>query len=268
MGRLRNQYSYTSAAAEHKRRFVARFLEESKPAPITVWDVAANTGEYSRLAAGRGISTIAFDIDPAAVERNQSRLDPARGDEHPAAPDRRPRPESVAGLARPRADVLFSSAGPADACLALALIHHMAVSGNVPLGQAAEFFHKIGRKLVIEFVPKSDSQFRRMMQARDDVFYDYSQASFESAFLTFFTIDRAEQVAESERTLYEDDGEENDSVEGFRDSSPVLDLGPGVTFPASDGGWRCLTFSTGPGAFPLRPSPCPSPGGRGWPKAG
>jgi hypothetical protein len=93
--------------------------------------------------------------------------------------------------------------GPADACLALALIHHMAISGNVPLDQAAEFFRKIGRKLVIEFVPRSDSQFRRMMQARDDVFYDYSQASFEAAFRAFFTIDRAEQVAQSERTLYE-----------------------------------------------------------------
>jgi hypothetical protein len=192
--------SYTSAAAEHKRRFVARFLEETKPA--TVWDVAGNTGDYSRLASGRGVSTISFDIDPAAVEQNYRKVK-EQGETNllPLVMDVLDSSPSLGWLGRERMS-LFER-GQADACLALALIHHMAVSGNVPLDQAAEFFGKIGRSLVIEFVPKSDSQFRRMMQARDDVFSDYSQASFEAAFQRFFTINRAEQVAESERTLYE-----------------------------------------------------------------
>jgi hypothetical protein len=191
--------SYTSAASEHKRGFVGRFLDETKPG--SVWDVAANTGEYSRLAAERGIPTVAFDIDPAAVERNY-RDSTARGETRmlPLLTDVLDPSPSLGWLGRERMS-LFER-GPADACLALALIHHMAISGNIPLDQAAEFFQKVGRRLVIEFVPKTDSQFRRMMQSRDDVFDDYSQASFVAAFERYFSIDRAEQVAESERVLY------------------------------------------------------------------
>ena len=152
--------NYTSTASEHKRRFVAHFLDETNPS--SVWDVAANTGDYSRLAAERGIPTLAFDIDPAAVERNY-REATKRGETKilPLLTDVLDPSPALGWLGRERMS-LFER-GPADACFALALIHHMAISGNVPLDQTAEFFHKIGRSLVIEFVPKSDSQFRRMM---------------------------------------------------------------------------------------------------------
>ena len=53
---------------DHSRKLalVGQFLDETRPR--SVWDLGANTGRYSRLAADRGASTVAFDVDPACVE--------------------------------------------------------------------------------------------------------------------------------------------------------------------------------------------------------
>ena len=72
--------------------------------------------------------------------------------------------------------------GPAEAVLALALVHHLAISNNVPLPMVASFFAGLCEHLVIEFVPKSDSQVKRLLAAREDIFPDYSREGFISAF--------------------------------------------------------------------------------------
>src|SRR5947207_1091952 len=71
--------NYSDDQMAQKRKLVAEFIE--KVAPPAVWDFRANTGEFSRLASDRGIDTVAFDIDPAAVEKNylQTRQ---RGEKH------------------------------------------------------------------------------------------------------------------------------------------------------------------------------------------
>ena len=92
--------------------------------------------------------------------------------------------------------------GPADALLALALVHHLAIGRNVPLDRIAEYFARLGRALVIEFVPKSDSQVQRLLRSREDVFADYHREGFEAAFGRHFRIEAAESVTGSERTMY------------------------------------------------------------------
>jgi len=96
----------------------------------------------------------------------------------------------------------FADRGPADLVLALALVHHLAIGHNIPLPRIASFFAGIARALVIEFVPKSDSQLERMLVTRDDVFADYSQAGFEAAFSEHFAIDQAIPVREASRVIY------------------------------------------------------------------
>jgi hypothetical protein len=92
--------------------------------------------------------------------------------------------------------------GPADLVLALALVHHLAISGNVPLGDVAKFMAQVGRKLVIEFVPKTDSQVSRLLVVRKDIFGSYTQEAFEEEFSRYFSIDRREPVAGSQRVMY------------------------------------------------------------------
>jgi hypothetical protein len=86
--------------------------------------------------------------------------------------------------------------------MALALIHHLAISNNVPLTIIAEFFRAAGRDLVIEFVPKSDSQVKRLLASRPDIFPDYTREGFEEAFRQYFSIVAVEPVEGSERLLY------------------------------------------------------------------
>ena len=46
---------------------------------------------------------------------------------------------------------------PTDTVFALALIHHLAISNNLPLKKIADFLNKICSSLIIEFIPKSNS---------------------------------------------------------------------------------------------------------------
>jgi hypothetical protein len=86
--------------------------------------------------------------------------------------------------------------------LALALIHHLAIGNNVPLGDAAAFLRQLAPDLIIEFVPKCDSQVQRLLAPRTDIFPNYTREGFESAFKTFFTIVRAQALSGSDRVTY------------------------------------------------------------------
>ena len=92
--------------------------------------------------------------------------------------------------------------GPADCVMALAILHHLAISNNVPLPRIAEYFSKLGKYLIIEFIPKTDSQVKKLLATRKDIFLQYEQISFEKAFSKYFSIEKRESIADSERLLY------------------------------------------------------------------
>jgi len=191
--------NYSSAALEHKQKTVADFLERINPANL--WDLGANTGLFSRLASDRGIFTVAFDIDPAAVELNyRDCLKTQEKNLVPLVMDFT-NPSPRIGWHNRERDSLMERA-PAEAAMALALVHHLAISNNVPLPQLAEFLATWGKWLVIEFVPKSDSQVERLLGSREDIFPTYTREGFESAFRQRFNIREAIPVQESERMLY------------------------------------------------------------------
>ncbi len=86
--------------------------------------------------------------------------------------------------------------------MALAVVHHLAISNNVPLGRVAEFFANIGKALIVEFVPKSDSQVQRLLASREDIFTDYTQEGFERSFQQHFAIRESIAIRDSQRILY------------------------------------------------------------------
>jgi hypothetical protein len=190
---------YTASAFEHKKRLVSQFLERINPA--TTWDLGGNTGEFSRLAVQLGCFTVAFDIDPAAVEQNylncknsmECRMLPLVMDFTNPSP-------ALGWHNRERYSLLERS--PADVLLALALIHHLAISNNVPLPLLAEYLADLGHWLVIEWVPKEDSQVQRLLASRQDIFTGYHQEGFEQAFEAVFDIRETVPVVDSPRILY------------------------------------------------------------------
>jgi hypothetical protein len=92
--------------------------------------------------------------------------------------------------------------GSADMVLALALIHHLAISNNLPLPDIARFLARLCNSLIIEFVPRGDPKVQKLLAFREDIFPDYTPQGFEAAFSHEFSIVRSETVAHSERCLY------------------------------------------------------------------
>ena len=191
--------NYSDESLAFKRDLVKKLLSETDAR--SVWDLGANNGFFSRVASEQGIPTLAFDIDPTAVEMNWREVkEKSEQDILPLLMDlTNPSPDLGWGHAERTS---FLGRGPADVVFALALIHHLAISNNVPLPLLARFFAKAGRWLIIEFVPKSDSQVKRLLATREDVFPDYTKQGFEAAFGEVFEIAAAEAIEGSERTLY------------------------------------------------------------------
>jgi ribosomal protein L11 methylase PrmA len=193
--------NYSDEAFEQKRAIVEDMLLAA--GGKTVWDLGANTGPFSRLAAGTGARpwTLAVDLDPAAVETNYHlcRREAVRN----VLP-------LVGDLANPSADLgwageerqSLAARGPADVVLALALVHHLAIGNNTPLKHVAGYFAQVGRRLIVEFIPKGDSQVERMLASREDIFGGYHQPGFEAAFERLFAIERCEAIPGTKRTLY------------------------------------------------------------------
>jgi len=191
--------NYSSTAQQHKKEIIETYLEKYKPQ--NVWDLGANNGFFSRVAAKKNIPTIAYDIDPVAVELDY--LECRRNKETYLLPLLQDLTNPSPGIGWKNEERMsFIERGPADMAMALALIHHLAISNNVPFADIAVFFHKVCKTLVIEFVPKNDSQVQRLLTTREDIFPHYTQQDFEKVFSGFFDIIGSESIKESERTLY------------------------------------------------------------------
>jgi ribosomal protein L11 methylase PrmA len=191
--------NYTRDEMERKERMVGEFLDAIDPR--AVWDLGANTGRFSRLASRRGCYTVSFDIDPAAVEMNYLQCRREENDQLLPLLLDLTNPSPGAGWASEER-MTIDSRGPVDTILALALVHHLAISNNLPFEEIARYFARLAGSLVIEFIPKDDSQVERLLVSREDIFDAYSRAHFEDSFLAHFSIDRSEEISGSGRVLY------------------------------------------------------------------
>jgi hypothetical protein len=191
--------SYTERAAASKLAIVERFLGETSGR--WVWDLGANTGEFSRLAARLGRSALALDGDAAAVEQayRQAKRDGEKAI-LPLVVDLSSPSPALGWALRERRSILERA--NADVVVALALVHHLAIGNNVPLGSIAEFFAALAPELIVEFVPKEDAMVVGMLARRRDVFPDYTIDGFRVAFGPSFTIATEARVDDSPRTLF------------------------------------------------------------------
>jgi len=191
--------SYNDRATAAKEQLVGEYLARV-PGP-GVWDLGANTGRYSRIAAEHGKRVLAFDIDPAAAERNYRQIKAeGRSDILPLILDVA-NPSPGIGWANQERRSLLERADP-DAILALALIHHLAISRNVPLPMLMDLFAALAPWAVVEFVPKEDVMVRHLLATRRDVFPDYTLDGFRSAALGRFEIAAETPIEDSPRTLF------------------------------------------------------------------
>jgi hypothetical protein len=191
--------NYTDQSFENKKKVVKKLLAQVKPK--TVWDLGANDGTFSNIAADLGAYTVAFDIDAKAVELNYRHKHKLNNLMLPLVQDLS-NPSPSLGWAHAERHSL-EERGPADVTMALALIHHLAISNHAPFSQVASFFAKISKHLIIEFVPKGDSKVELLLSAFSrNKFEGYTEENFEAAFSKHFKLIEKEPVKGSKRVIY------------------------------------------------------------------
>lgn len=190
--------SYAESGAASKKAIVTEFLDRIHPR--TVWDLGSNDGTYSLLASRGGAQTVAFDGDPVAVDRCYRET---RGKDIALLPLLMDltNPSGGIGFAGKERMSVQDRARP-DCIMMLAVVHHLAISNNVPFDLLAKWLSEMSNRLIIEYVPKTDVQVRRLLSSREDVFDHYTQEEFESAFNRYWALSSKKAVEDSERILY------------------------------------------------------------------
>ena len=190
--------NYSEKATEDKKATVSQYLDHIKPASI--WDFGANDGTYSRLALKNNSHVIAFDMDPKAVEYNYANTKTSKENMLPLILELT-NPSPSIGFANKERRTIDSRQHP-DCILALALIHHLAISNNLPLEIISAWFSQLSSYLIIEFIPKNDTQVQKLLSTRDDIFDKYTIQDFEATFAKFYDIIDKHEINETCRTLY------------------------------------------------------------------
>ncbi len=192
-------HSYSKEAQGVKEDFVTKVLKSKKSK--LVFDLGCNTGSYSLLASQYSDYVVAVDGDQLAIERlyfqlkqqNKNNILPLVLNLADPSPNR-----GWQGLER---RAFFDRAQP-DLVMALALVHHLAISNNIPLEQLVEWFSQMKATLIIEFVTKQDPMVQTLLQSREDIFDNYNQQHFEKCLAKKFRIVTKKKIPGNTRIIY------------------------------------------------------------------
>ena len=192
--------TYTDDDARRKDEFV-RAVATSRQWRL-VWDIGANNGRYSRIAAEGAKTVVAVDADQGPVELLYRDLR-AEGD------------EQILTLAMNLADPspglgwrglerrALPDRGKPDLLLALALVHHMAIGANVPVREFIDWLASLGSALVIEFPTREDPMVKKLLAPkREGLHPDYELGFFERCLNDAFEVERSERLESGTRVLY------------------------------------------------------------------
>lgn len=191
--------SYTSEEAQAKRRLISEFATATKPKML--WDIGCNTGDYSKAALETGAEfVVGFDFDQGALDAGFARAQTERLNFLPLFLDAANPPPSQGWGQYERMGLIQRA--DANGLLALAVVHHLAISKNIPLGDVVDWLVSMAPTGIIEFVQKSDPMVQTLLQLREDVFDDYNEQSFVSALEAKAKIFKSVTVSAAERRLY------------------------------------------------------------------
>ena len=170
--------SVDPASAERKSAAVREFVEERQPRLVV--DLGCNTGRYSEVALQAGAEhVVGFESDAGALEGAFARAASRSLRFLPLWQDLANPSPSQGWAQRERAGL--GERGPADALLALAVVHHLAIGRNVPLPEIARWLVSCAPQGLVEFVPKTDVRVQQLLRLREDVFADYAEPMFVTA---------------------------------------------------------------------------------------
>jgi hypothetical protein len=191
--------TYSDEEAARKAEFVR--AAAARHTGGLVWDLGCNDGTYSRVAAEHAGTVLAVDADHATVDGlYRSLRDEQRTDILPLVMSLTdPSPDiGWRGLERAR----LERRGTPDLALALALVHHVVITGNVPVREFVAWLRSLDCALVIEFPEREDPMVQKLLSGKTEKANpDYERETFERALGERFEVERTERLGS--RTLYE-----------------------------------------------------------------
>ncbi|MDP6173433.1 MAG: hypothetical protein QGF09_04625 [Rhodospirillales bacterium] len=191
--------SYQDGAAQEKMDFVKALAQDLKPAML--WDLGCNTGAYSEISLAAGAArVIGFDFDTGALDGAFQRGRDKDLDFLPLFMDATNPSPDLGWALRERKSIMGRKG--ADAVLALAFVHHLAIGANIPLDEVVEWITGLAPSGVVEFVPKSDPMVLRMLMMREDIFPDYTEENFAASLQKHRRIMATQALSGSGRKLF------------------------------------------------------------------
>ena len=166
----------------------------------TVIDLGANDGHFSLLFADDK-QVIATDADSNCINELYRKIKKENKTNILPLVNNLITPSPSIGWANTERESITGRM-KADLVLALALVHHLAIAGNIPLPLIAGWLQPMGEHLVIEFVPRSDEKVKLLLQNRRDIFDGYTLENFRSIFAAKYTIVKEEKVGNTGRFLF------------------------------------------------------------------
>ena len=196
----RQDNTYSDDDDRAKQAFVGQVVATKRPG--LTWDMGCNDGAYSRIADRASDRVVAFDFDHATVEAlyrslkeegNETIL-PLVGNLADPSPGLGWR-----GLERRTLD----DRGAPDLMLALALIHHVSISANIPIADFLDWTAGLGSALVIEFPKRTDPMVEALLANKQDgANPDYDLDYFERELGKRYRIERREELPSGHRVLF------------------------------------------------------------------
>ena len=196
-----NMSNYNEIAFASKEKIIKNFCKKIKLSDNNIsFDLGSNDGRFSKIIE-KELNTyvVSFDIDNNAVEYNYLN----NKDNEMILP-------LIMDFTNPSSGIGFSNnerknfmeRGNANLTLVLAFIHHLVISNNLSFDMIGNFLSKITKYLIIEFVPKEDSQVQLLLKTRNDIFDFYNINNFKKDFSNYFNIISEEEIDNSKRILF------------------------------------------------------------------
>ena len=171
--------SYRDDALDRKKQIVRTCFSSS--GGQTVWDLGGNDGTFSRLIAPHVGMVVSLDLDHNAIQSSfVANQREGITNVYPLVYDVTS-PSAALGVGNEERPTLERRA-PADAILALALIHHLAIGANMPFDLLARYFSERCHYLVLEWVGPDDEQVQRLLAQRTASYGWYQRREFLRAF--------------------------------------------------------------------------------------
>ena len=185
---------------EQKKKIVANWVTELSGIKSAI-DLGANEGEFSQLTADKNIDTIAADSDPWCVNNLYKKIKSSGiKNTQPLIIDLSNPSPSIGVNNKERNSFLWRC--NADLVLALALIHHLVIGKNIPFEKTAQLFEQTGANLIIEFIPKQDDKIQLMLKTKKDIYTQYNEENFISAYEKYFAVIDRKEINGTTRVLF------------------------------------------------------------------